>query len=117
MLDQQRHHGVHGRVVVGIEPQFAEPLVLADEVGRRIGELPEQRYVDALIADLEAALPLIWGRKIYTIFFGGGTPSVLSADSIERILSAVRARVPLSLDAEITLEANPGTFEIGRAHV
>ena len=75
------------------------------------GDLPEQRYVDALIADLEAALPLIWGRKIYTIFFGGGTPSVLSADSIERILSAVRARVPLSLDAEITLEANPGTFE------
>ena len=72
---------------------------------------PEQDYIAALTADLEAALPLIWGRKIYTIFFGGGTPSVFSADSIERILSAVRARVPLSLDAEITLEANPGTFE------
>src|SRR5476649_1710502 len=72
---------------------------------------PEQRYVDALIADLEAALPLIWGRKIYTVFFGGGTPSVFSAASIEQILTAVRARVPLSIDAEITLEANPGTFE------
>jgi oxygen-independent coproporphyrinogen-3 oxidase len=72
---------------------------------------PEQQYVDALIADLEAALPLIWGRKVYTVFFGGGTPSVFSAASIERILAAVRARVPLSIDAEITLEANPGTFE------
>jgi oxygen-independent coproporphyrinogen-3 oxidase len=73
--------------------------------------VPEQRYVDALIADLEAALPLIWGRKIYTVFFGGGTPSVFSAASIEQILAAVRARVQLSVDAEITLEANPGTFE------
>ena len=73
--------------------------------------VPETRYVDALIADLEAALPLIWGRKVYTIFFGGGTPSVFAAASIERILAAVRARVPLSVDAEITLEANPGTFE------
>jgi oxygen-independent coproporphyrinogen-3 oxidase len=75
------------------------------------GEVPEQQYVDALIADLEAALPQIWGRKIYTVFFGGGTPSVFSAASIEQILAAVRARVPLSVDAEITLEANPGTFE------
>lgn len=73
--------------------------------------LPEDQYVQALIADLESALPLIWGRKVYTIFFGGGTPSVFRADSIEKIIAAVRARVPLSLDAEITLEANPGTFE------
>jgi putative oxygen-independent coproporphyrinogen III oxidase len=73
--------------------------------------VPEERYVDALIADLEAALPLIWGRKVYTVFFGGGTPSIFSAAAIERILAAVRARVPLSIDAEITLEANPGTFE------
>jgi oxygen-independent coproporphyrinogen-3 oxidase len=73
--------------------------------------IPEQRYVDALIADLEAALPLIWGRKIYTVFFGGGTPSVFSAAAIEQIITAVRARVPLAIDAEITLEANPGTFE------
>jgi putative oxygen-independent coproporphyrinogen III oxidase len=75
------------------------------------GEIPEKAYVDALIADLDQALPLIWGRRVYTIFFGGGTPSVFSAASIEAILSAVRARVPLAVDAEITLEANPGTFE------
>jgi coproporphyrinogen III oxidase-like Fe-S oxidoreductase len=73
--------------------------------------VPEQRYVDALVADLEAALPLIWGRKVYTVFFGGGTPSVFSVASIEAIIAAVRARVSLSTDAEITLEANPGTFE------
>src|SRR5208282_1138232 len=75
------------------------------------GAIPEASYVDALIADLEAALPLIWMRRIYTVFFGGGTPSVFSAASIERILAAVRARVPLAVDAEITLEANPGTVE------
>jgi len=74
-------------------------------------DLPEDAYVDALIADLEAALPGIWGRKVATVFIGGGTPSLFSAASIERLLSAVRARVPLSPDAEITLEANPGTFE------
>ena len=75
------------------------------------GDVAEQSYIDALIADLEAALPLIWGRRIYTVFFGGGTPSVFSAAGIEQIIAAVRARVPLSIDAEITLEANPGTFE------
>ncbi|MBI4190131.1 MAG: radical SAM family heme chaperone HemW [Betaproteobacteria bacterium] len=75
------------------------------------GPVPEHSYIDALIADLEAALPLVWGRKVYTVFFGGGTPSVFSADGIERIIAAVRARVPLAIDAEITLEANPGTFE------
>ncbi|HUO43819.1 MAG TPA: radical SAM family heme chaperone HemW [Burkholderiales bacterium] len=75
------------------------------------GKIPEACYIDALIADLEAALPLIWGRKVYTVFFGGGTPSVFSADGIERILGAVRARLPLAADAEITLEANPGTAE------
>lgn len=75
------------------------------------GELPEAAYVDALIADLDQALPLIWGRRVYTIFFGGGTPSLLSAGAIDALLSGVRARVPLAVDAEITLEANPGTFE------
>jgi oxygen-independent coproporphyrinogen-3 oxidase len=73
--------------------------------------LPEDAYVDALVGDLEAALPGIWGRKVGTMFIGGGTPSLFSAASIERLLSAVRARVPLSPDAEVTLEANPGTFE------
>ena len=75
------------------------------------GDAPEQDYIAALTADLEAALPLIWGRKVYTVFFGGGTPSVFSAAGIEQIIAAVRARLPLSAEAEITLEANPGTFE------
>ena len=75
------------------------------------GTLPEQAYVAALIADLEHALPLVWGRGICSVFFGGGTPSLLSAGGIDAILSAVRARLPLSGEAEVTLEANPGTFE------
>ena len=75
------------------------------------GELPEQRYVAALTSDLEQALPFIWGRRVHSIFFGGGTPSLLSARALDQILSTIRARVPLSPDAEITLEANPGTFE------
>lgn len=73
--------------------------------------LPEDEYVGALIADLESALPAIWGRPVLSVFIGGGTPSLFSAAAIDRLLSAVRARVPLSADAEITLEANPGTFE------
>ncbi len=73
--------------------------------------LSESEYIDCLIADLEAALPKVWGRRVHTVFFGGGTPSLFSAAGIDRILSAVRARLPLEADAEITLEANPGTFE------
>jgi len=76
--------------------------------------IPEQDYVDALILDLEQALPLIWGRKIVSIFFGGGTPSIFSPQAIANILSAVRARVPLVYEAEITLEANPGTVDEAR---
>jgi putative oxygen-independent coproporphyrinogen III oxidase len=67
-----------------------------------------------LIRDLEQALPLIWGRKVYTVFLGGGTPSLLSGESIEQILRNVRMLLPLTLDAEITLEANPGTVEAER---
>ena len=78
------------------------------------GDIPEAAYIEALIADLDHALPLIWGRRVYTIFFGGGTPSLLSAAALETLLSAVRARVPLAVDAEITLEANPGTFEAAK---
>ena len=81
---------------------------------RGAGGFPEQDYVDALVADLEAALPLIWGRRIYTIFFGGGTPSLLSGASVDALLAAIRARVPLDQEAEITLEANPGTVERDR---
>jgi oxygen-independent coproporphyrinogen-3 oxidase len=75
------------------------------------GELPEQEYLDALRLDLEQSLPLIWGRKIHTVFIGGGTPSLMSAASLDRLLSDVRTLLPLELDAEITMEANPGTFE------
>jgi oxygen-independent coproporphyrinogen-3 oxidase len=75
------------------------------------GPLPEDDYVDALIADLESTLPSVWGRRVHSIFLGGGTPSLFSARSIDRLLAAIRARLPLDPDAEITLEANPGTFE------
>ncbi len=76
--------------------------------------LPEQRYIDALIADLDAALPLIWGRTVHTIFVGGGTPSLFSPAAIDRLLGDLRARLKLAPDCEITLEANPGTFERNR---
>ena len=75
------------------------------------GALPERAYVDALIADLELSLPLIWGRPVHTLFFGGGTPSLFSPEAINDLIAAIRARVRLDPDAEITLEANPGTFE------
>lgn len=78
------------------------------------GPLPQARYVDAVIADLEAALPLIWGRGVHTIFIGGGTPSLFSPEEIDRLLGAIRARVRLEADCEITMEANPGTFEKDR---
>jgi putative oxygen-independent coproporphyrinogen III oxidase len=73
--------------------------------------VPEQAYVDALIADLEQDLPLVWGRTVEAIFIGGGTPSLFSPAAIDRLLGAVRARVPLRPGAEITLEANPGTVD------
>jgi putative oxygen-independent coproporphyrinogen III oxidase len=76
--------------------------------------LPEQRYLDALRADLEAALPLVWGRRVISVFIGGGTPSLFSPAGIERLLAEVRARVSLEPGCEITLEANPGTFEAQR---
>lgn len=76
--------------------------------------LPEREYVDALIEDLKAEVPLAQGRRIHTVFFGGGTPSLFSADAIGRILEGIDQLVGLSTDAEITLEANPGTFEQAR---
>ncbi len=76
--------------------------------------LPEQEYVAALIRDLELSLPQIWGRKVYSVFFGGGTPSLLSGASIAEVMRNVRMLLPLDLGAEITLEANPGTVEAGR---
>jgi coproporphyrinogen III oxidase-like Fe-S oxidoreductase len=82
--------------------------------GGEAGELPEQRYIDALVADLEASLPLVWGRPVHSIFIGGGTPSLFSPQAIDRLLGDIRARLPLTPDCEITLEANPGTFEKDR---
>ena len=78
--------------------------------------LPEVAYVDALLTDLQTELPNIWGRPVETIFIGGGTPSLFSAAAIDRLLSGVRALVKLQPEAEITLEANPGTFEIEKFH-
>ena len=79
-----------------------------------VQDLPETRYLDALVADLEAALPLIWGRPVHSIFIGGGTPSLFSPQAIDRLLGDIRARLKLAADCEITLEANPGTFEKNR---
>ena len=81
---------------------------------RGAGELPEQAYVEALLADLEAALPLVWGRTVHSIFLGGGTPSLFSPQAIDRLLGGIRARLRLEAGCEITLEANPGTFEKDR---
>jgi len=80
----------------------------------RADALPEREYVDALLADLEAMLPAVWGRRLRSIFIGGGTPSLFSPEAIDRFLAAVRARLPLEPGAEVTLEANPGTAEAGR---
>ena len=78
------------------------------------GDVPQDAYVDALLADLERALPGIWGRKVHTVFIGGGTPSLFDAAAIDTLLGGIRARVPLVPGAEVTLEANPGTFERNR---
>jgi oxygen-independent coproporphyrinogen-3 oxidase len=77
-------------------------------------ELPEDRYIDALLADLEVDLPRVWGRTVQTVFLGGGTPSLFSAAAMDRLLSGVRARLPLAPDAEVTMEANPGAVEYDR---
>ncbi|MEY5099879.1 MAG: hypothetical protein RJA36_2598 [Pseudomonadota bacterium] len=78
------------------------------------GEFPQERYLQALRADLESSLPLVWGRPVHSVFIGGGTPSLFSPDAIDRLLSDIRALLRLEADAEITLEANPGTFEKDR---
>jgi oxygen-independent coproporphyrinogen-3 oxidase len=78
------------------------------------GEPPYERYLQALRADLESSLPLVWGRPVHSVFIGGGTPSLFAPEAIDRLLSEVRALLPLEADAEITLEANPGTFEKDR---
>ena len=79
-----------------------------------VQSLPEAAYIDALLLDLERALPDIWGRWVHTVFFGGGTPSLFSPEGIDRILTGVRTLTQLLPGAEITLEANPGTVEAAR---
>jgi oxygen-independent coproporphyrinogen-3 oxidase len=78
------------------------------------GDIPEAAYIDALIKELERSLPEIWGRSIETIFIGGGTPSLLTPEGLDRLLTAVRTLLPVRPWAEVTLEANPGTFEVAR---
>jgi oxygen-independent coproporphyrinogen-3 oxidase len=75
--------------------------------------IPQDDYLAALIADLESSLPLVWGRRVDSIFIGGGTPSLLTGGAVEELLAALRSRLPLLPGAEITLEANPGTIESG----
>ena len=78
------------------------------------GAIPEQAYLAALRADLDAVLPLVWGRRVISVFVGGGTPSLFSPEAVDQLITDVRARLPLVADVEITLEANPGTFERDR---
>jgi putative oxygen-independent coproporphyrinogen III oxidase len=76
--------------------------------------VPELRYLDALRTDLEAALPLVWGRRVHSVFIGGGTPSLFAPECIAQLIADIRARLPLEAACEITMEANPGTFERDR---
>ncbi|WP_156497040.1 radical SAM family heme chaperone HemW, partial [Alcanivorax sp. HI0083] len=78
------------------------------------GEIPEAAYLQALLTDLEQDLPLIGDRPVETVFIGGGTPSLMSADFYRQLFQGIRQRLTLQPDAEITLEANPGTLEAGR---
>src|SRR5262249_24547857 len=80
----------------------------------RAGERPEQEYLSALFRDLEALLPSVWGRKVHSIFIAGGTPSLFSAKAIDELLAGVRSRLQVEPDAEVTLEATPGTAEAAR---
>ena len=84
------------------------------EKGQQLSTQDQISYIDALIADLDQSLGLIWGRKVQSIFIGGGTPSLFEPETIDLLLSQIRARLPLVADCEITLEANPGTFEKDR---
>lgn len=95
-------------------PWCAKKCPYCDFNSHAAQSLPEAAYIDALLLDLERALPDIWGRRIHAVFFGGGTPSLFSAEGIDRILTGVRTLTQLLSGAEITLEANPGTVEAGK---
>ena len=95
----------------------ASPSVSLSRAPREFANLDpelEHRYIEALVADLEGALPSIWGRSVHAIFIGGGTPSLLSVRALDTLLAAIRARLRVDPEAEITLEANPGTVEAGK---
>jgi len=102
--------GPQGLLVSGLGPQGGVSGLGRPGAGPARA-IPESRYLEALRADLEAALPLVWGRPVISVFIGGGTPSLFAPDSIERLLADIRALMPLVPGCEITLEANPGTFE------
>jgi putative oxygen-independent coproporphyrinogen III oxidase len=107
-------HELAPQTPVASSPRGGAPGLGRPGAGWSGGSPPEGRYLDALRADLDAALPFVWGRRVVSIFIGGGTPSLFSPDSIDRLLADVRARLPLEPGCEITLEANPGTFERDR---
>ncbi len=86
----------------------------ADGTAAGLDAAMERRYTDALTADLDQSLPSVWGRRVASVFFGGGTPSLLSPGAVDELLSRVRARLPIDPHAEVTLEANPGTAEADR---
>jgi putative oxygen-independent coproporphyrinogen III oxidase len=101
-----------GRDVIPIAAPGGAPS--AASVSTSLSPELESEYVRALVADLESALPQVWGRRVHSVFLGGGTPSLFSASAVDTLLSAFRARLPLAPDCEITLEANPGTFEAAK---
>ena len=98
---------------LGVPPHGSPASVAGGAaLGDRLADaVPQAGYLQALRADLEAALPLVWGRPVVSVFIGGGTPSLFSPDSIDCLLADIRALLPLQPRCEITLEANPGTFE------
>jgi putative oxygen-independent coproporphyrinogen III oxidase len=102
------------RTETGAQALADPPNTPSYESHSKLSTVTEQRYINALMADLEASLPLIWGRTVRSIFIGGGTPSLFSPAAIDQLLAGVRARLRLEADCEITLEANPGTFEKDR---
>ena len=124
VLRDMRNAGSEGPVRFSVLPPFALYVHLPWCVRKcpycdfnsheKQGELPFGDYVSALVRDLEAMLPSVWGRRLVSVFMGGGTPSLFPAEQIDALLSAIRARMPLEPGAEITMESNPGTAEAHR---
>jgi putative oxygen-independent coproporphyrinogen III oxidase len=113
-LSRARERGQDGEPRQRIAPSAPLAGERAGVRGSAHATLPEAAYLDALRADLETTLPLVWGRRVQSIFIGGGTPSLFSPDSIDTLLADIRARLVVEPGAEVTLEANPGTFEKDR---